>query len=170
MLKNHHDDLRRSSLVPYYVSIRCSLRLNNVFLNIHINIIFPFVVRSFKQLIVRQPCFVFSDLVVLKYYATRKLKVTLYLCLINRAPFHEELWRSECRGPPFSISALDGAELSTSHPGRFTPWERSVSTHCKEAGWVPEPVWTLLTCTCTCLGSNPGRPAHSLPLYPLSCH
>jgi hypothetical protein len=35
----------------------------------------------------------------------------------------------------FLISALGGGERSASSPGRFTPWERALGTHCI-VGWV----------------------------------
>jgi hypothetical protein len=41
---------------------------------------------------------------------------------------------------PFLASALDGIEWPASH---ITFGERDAGTHCKEAGWTPEPVWTL---------------------------
>jgi hypothetical protein len=43
--------------------------------------------------------------------------------------------------PSFLTSALDGGEWSASCLGRFTPGEIIPGTY--EAGWVPEPVWTL---------------------------
>jgi hypothetical protein len=45
--------------------------------------------------------------------------------------------------PLFFTSALDGCEWSASRPGRFTSGERSPVPIGEEAGWAPEPVWTL---------------------------
>jgi hypothetical protein len=45
--------------------------------------------------------------------------------------------------PPFLASALDGGEWLVSCPGRFTPDERAPVLIGEEAGWSPEPVWTL---------------------------
>jgi hypothetical protein len=42
---------------------------------------------------------------------------------------------SDSRAPPFLTSAPDGSELSTLHPGRFTPRETAPGTHCT-GGWV----------------------------------
>jgi hypothetical protein len=40
-------------------------------------------------------------------------------------------------------SALAGGEWSASRPGRFTPGKEPPVPIGKEAGWAPEPVWTL---------------------------
>jgi hypothetical protein len=45
--------------------------------------------------------------------------------------------------PPFLTSVLDGGEWSASRPGRFTSAERSPVPNEQEAGWAPDPVWTL---------------------------
>jgi hypothetical protein len=48
--------------------------------------------------------------------------------------------------PAFSTSVIDGGEWSTSLSGRFTPGEvasGNLVTIGQEAGWTPEPAWTL---------------------------
>jgi hypothetical protein len=40
-------------------------------------------------------------------------------------------------------SALDGGDWSASRPGRFTRGEIAPVPTGQEAGWAPEPVWTL---------------------------
>jgi hypothetical protein len=45
--------------------------------------------------------------------------------------------------PPFLTSALDEGEWSTSRPSRFISRVKNLSTHRIEAGWAPDPVWTL---------------------------
>jgi hypothetical protein len=46
--------------------------------------------------------------------------------------------------PPFLTWALDGGERSASRAGRFTTEERKTQIQIgQEAGWAPEPVWTL---------------------------
>jgi hypothetical protein len=44
-----------------------------------------------------------------------------YLCLINYAPRHEEVWESGDIIPPFLASVRDGDEWSASRLSRFTP-------------------------------------------------
>jgi hypothetical protein len=43
----------------------------------------------------------------------------------------------------FLTSTLEGGEWRASHPGRFTPEERTSVPVGEEAGWAPEPVWSL---------------------------
>jgi hypothetical protein len=44
----------------------------------------------------------------------------------------------------FSTSALDGGEWSASRPGRALAPEKELPVPTvQEAGWAPEPVWTL---------------------------
>jgi hypothetical protein len=43
----------------------------------------------------------------------------------------------------FLTSVLDGGELSRSHSDRFAPGEGDYVHIRYEAGWAPEPVWTL---------------------------
>jgi hypothetical protein len=50
-------------------------------------------------------------------------KVKLSLCLINKAPRHEDVWGSGGIAPLFWTLALYGGEWSASRPGRFAPWE-----------------------------------------------
>jgi hypothetical protein len=46
--------------------------------------------------------------------------------------------------PPLLTSALDGGEWSPSRPGHFTSEETVPPVPIgQEAGWAPEPVWTL---------------------------
>jgi hypothetical protein len=71
---------------------------------------------------------------------------------------------------PFLTSALDGGELSASHPSRFTPVEIAHCTHWIR-GWVG-PTAGLdagkKRKILACLESNPGRKPLSLSLYRLS--
>jgi hypothetical protein len=46
--------------------------------------------------------------------------------------------------PPLLTSALDGGEWSGTRPCRFTFGEVPPVPVGWEAGWAPEPVWTLL--------------------------
>jgi hypothetical protein len=48
-----------------------------------------------------------------------KIKVKLFLCLINHALCHGDIWGSGGIAPPFLTSTLDGGEWSASRPGRF---------------------------------------------------
>jgi hypothetical protein len=45
--------------------------------------------------------------------------------------------------PPFLTLALVGGEWSASLPGRFNPGKSVLVLTGYEAGWAPEPVWTL---------------------------
>jgi hypothetical protein len=53
----------------------------------------------------------------------------VFLCLIDQAQRHEDVYESEGIARPFLISALDEGEWSASRSGRFTPGERSLGTH-----------------------------------------
>jgi hypothetical protein len=67
-------------------------------------------------------------------------------------------------------SALVGGEWSASRPCRFTPGERTPATHCIEAKWTPEPVWTTWRkfLALPRLELRPlGRPARSRSLHRL---
>jgi hypothetical protein len=43
----------------------------------------------------------------------------------------------------YLIWKIDAGEWSDSHAGHFTPAERALISIGDEAGWTPEPVWTL---------------------------
>jgi hypothetical protein len=45
--------------------------------------------------------------------------------------------------PQFLTSALDRDMLSASRAGRFTSEERGPEPTGQEAGWCPQPVWTM---------------------------
>jgi hypothetical protein len=82
----------------------------------------------------------------------------------------EDVWESGGKAPSFLTSALD-AERSAQHPGRFTPLENSlrdpfyrrlVGPQSRSRGCGDEKIpWP-------CREFNPGRPARSPSLYPLS--
>jgi hypothetical protein len=59
----------------------------------------------------------------------------LSLCLINLALCYEDVWGSGGIAPTIHCQTRDGVDWSYSHPGRFTPGERSPGTHCI-GGWV----------------------------------
>jgi hypothetical protein len=59
-------------------------------------------------------------------------KVKLFLCLINYARRHDEVWGSGGRVPLFLTSVLDGGEWPVSRSGR---WETTHGTHFI-GGWV----------------------------------
>jgi hypothetical protein len=95
-------------------------------------------------------------------------KVKLFLCLINYAPSHEEVWRSGGIAPPLLTSALDGGEWSDSRPGRFTPGEWASGIQ-----WIGSWMGTgagldameKRKTSCSCQELNPGRPARTPSLY-----
>jgi hypothetical protein len=64
-----------------------------------------------------------------------KVKVKLPLCLLNKAPHHEEISGSGGIAPPFLTSALGVSEWSGSHPNRFTPGKGAPGTRWI-GGWV----------------------------------
>jgi hypothetical protein len=92
-------------------------------------------------------------------------KVKLSLCLIDKAPRHEDARGSWGTCPPFSTSAFDWSEWSASRSVRFTPRESGPGTHWI-GGWVG-PRAGLTKISCPCGESNPGRPSRSLSLYRL---
>jgi hypothetical protein len=60
------------------------------------------------------------------------------ICLIKQPQRHEEV---QCR--VFLNSALDGGGWSSARPGLFTQGKQLLVPIGYEAGWAPEPVWTL---------------------------
>jgi hypothetical protein len=52
-------------------------------------------------------------------------KVKLYLCLIIKALYHEDVWGRGGKVPTFLTSALDEGKWSVSRRGRFTPQGKS---------------------------------------------
>jgi hypothetical protein len=56
-------------------------------------------------------------------------------------------------------------------PAALLPEKSTLAPIVDEAGWAPEPVWTLWKTekSCTCWESNPGHPVRIPPLYGLSC-
>jgi hypothetical protein len=98
-------------------------------------------------------------------------KVKLSLCLINYAPSRENIRGSAIIAPQFIVSVLDGDEWSDSRSGRFTPGERSSSTHC--IGNLVGLRARLKAVTereifCSCRESNTGHPGRSPSLYRLN--
>jgi hypothetical protein len=55
-------------------------------------------------------------------------------------------------------------------PAALTPGQEPPAPNVYEAGWAPEPVWTLWRRekSCSCRQSNPGRSARSPSIYQLS--
>jgi hypothetical protein len=53
------------------------------------------------------------------------------------------LWGSEGTAPPFLTSEPDGDEWSASRPCLTTPVKESPAPTGQEAGWAPQPVWTM---------------------------
>jgi hypothetical protein len=80
------------------------------------------------------------------------------------------LGREEYSSYSFTISALDGGELSAWRPGRALPPGKGPPVPIvQEAGWAPEPVWTQrLEEKSGIEPRSPGRPARSQTLYWLS--
>jgi hypothetical protein len=70
-------------------------------------------------------------------------KVKFSLCLVNQTPCNENLWGNGRIAPPFFTSTLDEGEWSASRPGSFTPGKSPPVPIGWEAGWAPEPVWTM---------------------------
>jgi hypothetical protein len=62
------------------------------------------------------------------------------LCLISWVLCHEDIWGSGGMAPSFLNSPL---ERSTSRPCHFTLGKEIPVPIGYEAGWAPEPVWTL---------------------------
>jgi hypothetical protein len=105
-----------------------------------------------------------------------RVKVKSCPCLVNHHVM-KPYWVVEVYLHAFLTSALDGGEWSASLPGRFTPGERTLSTH-RIGGWMGprtglDPV-VKRKIPSPCRESNPDRPARSLVLYRLSypayCH
>jgi hypothetical protein len=69
-----------------------------------------------------------------------------------------------CSSYSFSISGLDGGELSASRPGRaLTPRKGPPVPIVQEAGWAPRPIWTQRLAEKSfilCRGSNLDRPVY----------
>jgi hypothetical protein len=90
-------------------------------------------------------------------------KVKLYLCLMNHALRHKDVWGSGGIAPPFLTSALDGGELSSPCPGHFT-----FGTHWR-GGWVgPRTGLDAVeyrTISRSHRESNPGYPVRTPSLY-----
>jgi hypothetical protein len=51
------------------------------------------------------------------------VKIKIFLCLINEAQGHKDVWGSGGVVAPFLTWALDGGEWSASCPGSFASWE-----------------------------------------------
>lgn len=93
-----------------------------------------------------------------------------------KSPIHEfksppwrRMWCGGIAPSFFLTSALEGGEWLASSPGRFTPGDRSFSTHWI-VGWVGP--WADLTAVekknlCPCLESNLCRPARRLVVIAL---
>jgi len=58
--------------------------------------------------------------------------------VLNQAPYHEGIWRSEGKVPHILTLAFDGGECSVSCPGHFTPGELGPGyPTAQKAGWAP---------------------------------
>jgi hypothetical protein len=66
----------------------------------------------------------------------------------------------------FSTSALFRGEWTVLGPGRFAPWKDGAVTIGQEAGWAPEPVWTLWSRTNVLTGTRILTPRLFIPTIP----
>jgi hypothetical protein len=97
---------------------------------------FIWILQSFFYLI--YPWFILSHFQYMRLESSNGSKRTKY------ASRHEHVCgRRGAIASPFFIKVLDGGEWSASRPGRFTHHKDPPVSTGQEAGWIPEPVWTL---------------------------
>jgi hypothetical protein len=73
-------------------------------------------------------------------FAYEKVKLSLWLIKHHDMKTHAEV---EGKHHVFLTYGLDEGDWTALHLGHFNPGERAAGTHWLEAGWGPEPVWTL---------------------------